>query len=166
MTTATAPMTQARWDSMTTIERSPGIGVGMGYVVGGGYSGATADLDATVQAAAQLLADAYGYPVTIRFNSDRRSGGAWLKTDDPDGIWLNAEVGIGASLITDDDAAHWAARYPDMTQAAPGIYVYAHVGKRVGEYAHVRVDSLADALAYVQTHADLSRLTAIEGAPR
>lgn len=145
---------------MSMIERSGGIGVGSGFVVGGGYRGANADLDATVQEAAELLASAYDYLVTIRFNSDRYSGGAWLKTDDPDGLWLNAEVGIGASLVTAERNARTAERFPDMRLAEPGIYIYAHVGKRVGEYAHVAVDSTADALAYVMTHADLGRLPA------
>jgi hypothetical protein len=147
---------------MATIERSPGIGVGGGWIVGAGYTGTTAELDATVKHAADTLADAYRMPVTIRFNTDRHSGGAWLKTDDPDGVWLNAEVGICADLVTAERNARSAARYPDMADRLrpPGIYVCAHVGKRVGEYAHEPVETVADALAYVQAHADLSRLTA------
>jgi hypothetical protein len=67
-------------------------------VAGGGFSGLTKELDATVQAAAEALASAYALDVTIRFNSDRRRGGAWLRTHETDGIHDNAELGIGAGL--------------------------------------------------------------------
>lgn len=143
------------------IERSAGLPTGVGaYLCGSGYTGITDGLDATVQRAAQTLADAYGMDVTIRFNSDRRSGGAWLKTDEPDGVWLNAEVGICARLVTQERNDYLADRYPEMAEGMPdpGLYVYAHIGKRVGEYAHVQVETIADALAYVQEHADLGRL--------
>lgn len=146
------------------ITRSPGVAVGAGlmpgFVVGSGFKGATADLDETVQRAAEVLRDAYDMPVTIRFNSDRMSGGAWLHTDEPDAIGLNAEVGICAALVTEEGNRRFAERYPDMAGKArdPGIYILAHVGKRVGEYAHEQVASIEDALSYVQSHADLSRL--------
>jgi hypothetical protein len=82
-----------------TVERSGGIATGLGYVVGGGYEGLTPELDAVVADAAQKLAAAFGMDVTIRFNTDRRRGGAWLKTGAVDGVWRNAEVGISASLL-------------------------------------------------------------------
>lgn len=66
---------------MTEITRFGGIPVRdwSGPLPGGGYSGSTDDLDLLVARAAVLLADEYGADVQIRFNSDRRSGGAWLK---------------------------------------------------------------------------------------
>jgi hypothetical protein len=72
-------------------------------VAGGGYSGATEELDATVKAAAEALAKAYALDVTVRFNSDRRRGGAWLRTHKTDGIDDNAELGISAGLDPETD---------------------------------------------------------------
>jgi hypothetical protein len=85
---------------MTAIERSKGTPVIVGGIVqgmaGDGYQGCTAELDALVCEAAAALAEAYGADVEIRFNGDRESGGAWLKT--PDG--RNNRVGIAAHLVT------------------------------------------------------------------
>jgi hypothetical protein len=101
-----------------TIERSTGIpaeanGVLYGFA-GAGYQGCTQELDGTVAEAARLLADAYGMDVTIRFNSDRESGGAYLRTHAVDSIDANAEVGIGARIVTASARARWersASRY-------------------------------------------------------
>lgn len=85
---------------MSNIERSQGLPIDpvMGFVAGGGGRGATTALDDVVQYAAEALSALYeGAPVTIRFNSDRMSGGAWLKTAEQDYIGGNAEVGITAS---------------------------------------------------------------------
>lgn len=85
---------------MTNISRSHGILIpGTGFVAGGGFSGITRDLDELVNEAAKLLQDAFG-DVTIRFNSDRRSGGAWLVTSTGGGIGSDAEIGICASLFS------------------------------------------------------------------
>jgi hypothetical protein len=85
---------------VSAIERSAGLPVMSGGVVigmaGGGYSGCSAELDAVVMQAAGCLAASYGADIEIRFNSDRESGGAWVKT--PDG--RNNRVGICASLVT------------------------------------------------------------------
>ena len=51
-------------------------------VTGGGYQGITRELDETVAEAAALPGQAYGQDVEIRFNSDRESGGAFLRTPD------------------------------------------------------------------------------------
>lgn len=85
---------------MGAITRSEGyeltVGAAPVAVAGGGYSGCTAELDAVVAEAAQALAAAYGQDVEIRFNSDRESGGAFLKTADG----RSNQVGIAASLVT------------------------------------------------------------------
>ncbi len=89
---------------MGTVTRSFGLPTGVpGLVAGGGGYGITEALDAAVAHAADLLRDAYGMDVTIRFNSDRRSGGAWLATSKEDGFGLNAEIGITASLFDTAD---------------------------------------------------------------
>jgi hypothetical protein len=137
-----------------TIERSPGLPIRInerptGFIAGGGYRGLTDSLDATVQAAAELLRTAYGMDVTIRFNSDRKSGGAWLVTDAVDGFGANAEIGIGASVrfLDETDKQRYLdsleRRFSGETsyladelreladQFAPGeVVVYAHIGAR------------------------------------
>jgi len=79
-----------------TIERHPGTAVGC-YIVGGGYSGKTEELDSTVQQAAEMLAAEFNRPIEIRFNSDRRSGGGWLKNGLP-GFSGNCQLGLCAGL--------------------------------------------------------------------
>jgi len=49
---------------------------GLPYMYGAGYGGATPELDRLVVRAAKMLTKAYGLDVEIRFNTDRRSGGA------------------------------------------------------------------------------------------
>lgn len=84
------------------IERSPGLIAHVGvlsFIVGGGCHGATETLDSIVDDAAIALTALFdNHPVTIRFNSDRQSGGAWLKTAEIDGFGSNCEIEIGANL--------------------------------------------------------------------
>jgi hypothetical protein len=107
--------------SITRSTGIPAIAGGAFYgMAGGGYEGATEGLDATVQEAARALEAAYGMDVVIRFNSDRESGGAWLRTHEHDGIDANAEVGIGASVVTKRILARWEAwstRYAEDDEA-------------------------------------------------
>jgi hypothetical protein len=115
-----------------TIERSPGIPAVAGGVcyglAGGGYQGLTAELDAVVQEAAERLQDAYGMDVMIRFNSNRASGGAWLRTHEHDGISANAEIGIGASVVTQETIRVRRTHDLDGQDEAPGaIHLTAHI---------------------------------------
>jgi hypothetical protein len=66
---------------------------GTPYAYGAGYKGLTPELDAVVARAAELLETAFDSDIEIRFNTDRRSGGAWLV----DGVG-NAGVGLTAGL--------------------------------------------------------------------
>jgi hypothetical protein len=152
-----------------TISRSPGTVVGGAFVVGGGHSGATTELDDVVTRAARLLETAYGMDVTIRFNSDQASGGAWLVTDERDGIGANAAIGIGIGVTTQthhDHGIRHRTEIPDWPEPAPvgAVTIYAHVGRRVvvdapeQGYWHEPVGSLEEALAFVQAHGDLARL--------
>lgn len=153
-----------------TITRSPGIHIGHGYIAGGGYTGVTDELDATVQRAAEALAAAYpDYDVTVRFNSDRKSGGAWLVTDPSEGIGSNADIGIGASVITQKHY-EWREKDPDLYEgreplppvgtilidAIVGLRVVVGSSKREDRYA--TVGSIEEALAFVQEHGDLAKL--------
>lgn len=149
-----------------TITRSPGLPIGYGYICGGGYRGASEALDAVVREAAEVLAEAYGMDVTIRFNSDRRSGGAWLVTDAVDGIGRNAEIGIGGRIV-DARTNETLRKYGDE-EIAEGVYVHAHIGRRAlispelanaTDYYHGTQDSVADALAFVRAHGSLDFLT-------
>lgn len=153
-----------------TITRSPGIHIGHGYIAGGGYMGLSDELDATVQRAAEALAAAYpDYDVTIRFNSDRNSGGAWLVTDQSDGIGSNADIGIGASVITQKHY-DWREKDPDLYEGQEPlppvgtVIIDAKVGERVvigspeREDRYVTVASIDEALAFVQEHGDLGKL--------
>lgn len=83
------------------IQRSSGIVVNAGgipWIIGGGYNGITQELDAVVEEAAKLLLATFNSDIEIRFNSNRRSGGAWLKNG-IEGIWGNATIGITAGII-------------------------------------------------------------------
>lgn len=170
----------------TTIHRSAGLpidvaGMPSGYVAGGGHSGTTAELDTTVQRAAEMLQDVYGMSVAIRFNSDRKSGGAWLVTDAVDGFGRNADIGICASLAyrdedekaraverltaqygADDDLTRWA-----QAAEAGVVRIQAHIGTRAlvdrstannraddadHAYYHGPAETIEAALVFVTTH--------------
>lgn len=75
------------------ITRCSGINTGLGCLVGCGYSGLTKELDDVVLKAAKLLKEKFNKDIEIRFNSDRRGGGAWVK----DGK-QNCSVGLSARL--------------------------------------------------------------------
>lgn len=81
------------------ITRSPGVVVHPGYVVGGGLRGFTKELDEAVEKAAEALRDHFGMDVTIRFNSNRMSGGAWLVDSDRNTISSNSSIGLSAALV-------------------------------------------------------------------
>lgn len=136
---------------MTTIERSAGLPIRHGMVcwgfAGGGYEGATSTLDSTVMHAADLLRVAFDMDVTVRFNSDRESGGAWLHTHAVDGIGANSELSIGASIVTDcavRRAERHVARYGDDEWATERLAdLRANVG-RITVIAHMRRAIIAD----------------------
>lgn len=64
-----------------------------GYIVSGGYTGKTNELDNLVQQAAELMQKTFNRNVEIRFNSDHESGGAWLKDNEG-----SRKIGIGIML--------------------------------------------------------------------
>jgi len=87
---------------MSKIERSAGIPITIGgrmtpYRAGGGYEGKTPGLDAVVSKAAKMLYRTCKRDVEIRFNSDRESGGAWLKNS-LEGYKGNCQVGLCAGI--------------------------------------------------------------------
>lgn len=87
------------------ITRSTGIATGFpGLRAGAGYEGATQELDSIVADAAKILGEAYNMPVQIRFNTNRRSGGAWLETPGA------CDIGITAGLRPKTNEI-WIAAY-------------------------------------------------------
>jgi hypothetical protein len=81
--------------SLGTIPRVCGTPVPVFPLPGGGYEGITDQLDRAVARAARFLARLTGKDITIRFNSDRRSGGAWLVDKARD----DCSVMIGAYIL-------------------------------------------------------------------
>lgn len=98
------------------IKRSAGYPTGVaGFIAGSGYEGLTDALDNSVKKDAEWLAEEFpGYDVEIRFNSDRRSGGAFLAhLGDPygsraregwKGIMLDSAVGINTGIDRADES--------------------------------------------------------------
>lgn len=83
-----------------TITRSTGLYTGyMAYFCGNGYEGLTEELDDIVKREAELLTTTFNRDIEIRFNSDRESGGAWLKNS-LEGFAGNCQVGLGAGIRT------------------------------------------------------------------
>ncbi len=82
---------------MTEITRSNGYVVNGGHIVGGGHSGLTQQLDEIVKRQAEWLREQFpDYAVQIRFNSDRKSGGAFIESSHTlDGV---VYIKLGASL--------------------------------------------------------------------
>lgn len=85
----------------TTITRDPGCVVGQ-HVVGGGTYGMTEALDSGIQKAAQFMSDKLGCNVVIRFNSDRQSGGAYIRDTNETGLIGNASIGVCGVLTWSD----------------------------------------------------------------
>jgi len=79
------------------ITRSIGIHPGVpwnGPLPGGGYQGKTECLDCAIQRFAKWLKKHFDRPVQIRFNSDRLSGGAYLRP-----ATARGEIGLSAQLV-------------------------------------------------------------------
>ena len=74
------------------VTRSVGICVN-GFVVGGGYEGKTKELDNLIIEASKYMQETFKRDITIRYNSDGESGGAWIK----DNEW-SCKIGLTARL--------------------------------------------------------------------
>lgn len=153
---------------MPNIRRHTGIPVaGTGLAYGAGYRGLTPELDVTVERAAELLAGAFRRDIEIRFNTDRRSGGAWL-IDNKN----NTNVGLTVGLkpvrpegLTDEEwwdmpIEEWRA-LPTVIQVAtfvnkdrlrdPATANQGNPDRRYASYEHATLeDGLAHLLANVK----------------
>ena len=174
-----------------TITRSSGLSTGFsGFIAGGGYSGMTKELDDTVAKQATMLAEAFGRDVEIRFNSDRRSGGAWLKDDLP-GFAGNAQAGFTARIaakppkgktyhqwLNELGEEHgWGPGMDKVLREAPqevAISTYikeavlkdssiANSGNLDSRYASQEHSSLREGIAFLKKHVDRSKLNPYTG---
>jgi len=150
-------------------------GMPTGCVAGGGYSGITDELDATVQRAAELLAAEFGLPVEIRFNSDRRSGGAFVRGPEVAGHRGHPDFGIGARVPpSPEEAAAWQARMretiPDWTPETRLVDTLIDAplcrcpslcteGLPEGRYAFRWHDTVEEALEFLKLHVAREALT-------
>lgn len=176
------------------ITRSAGLAAGVGGVlggiVGGGYSGATKELDNVVQKAAKMLSKAFGRDVEIRFNSDRHSGGAWLKDDLP-GFKGNVQVGLSAAILPKvpkgmtrsewhrDIAKRvgWGKEFQaevdraplavvvetlmdDSVVHSPGVLNSGNPGSRYASHEH---KSLSEGLKFLLKHIDAAKVNLYKG---
>lgn len=64
------------------IERTHGSTTGYGYLVGSGYEGATEALDKAIEQIASSMEQRFKRDIEIRFNSNQRSGGAFIQDND------------------------------------------------------------------------------------
>ena len=107
-----------------TITRSVGLPTGyLGLVAGSGYERKTKELDDKVAAAAEALAKVFKRPVEIRFNSDRMSGGAWVRDSKP-GFSSSCQVGINYSIQRRHDK-HNGKCFDYEYLSGPSTYVKA-----------------------------------------
>ena len=177
--------------SKPIITRSTGLPTGfLGFTAGGGYSGITEELDSVVAKQAKLLAEAFGRDVEIRFNSDRRSGGAWLRDDLP-GFIGNVQVGFNAGItakppkgktyhqwLNELGEEHgWGPGMDRVLKEAPqevtiSTYIKGAVAKdpsivnsgTVGSrYASTEHRSLREGIEFLKKHVDRSKLNPYAG---
>lgn len=144
-----------RGKTMRTTTRSAGLSVtvaGVSYLVGSGYEGKTPELDNIVTEEAKLLSRTFDRDIEIRFNSDRGSGGAWLRNS-LGGFDGNCQVGFGADL------------------GNKGLYITTCVASSVlkdinlcnsgnpkSRYSSVRHPSLEIALQWLKENIDTSKI--------
>lgn len=163
----------AQKDGSAKISRSHGIAV-HNYIVGGGWQGFTRELDSIVVQEAEFLRDHYGVDVTIRYNSDRMSGGAWLIDSEKDSIGSNSSIGLGARLVNsrlramllEDKIRLSTEEFRRLCREADTIVFSTHIDLKKAEHCvpldskHILLGSeyrdftsLDEAISYLKTHA-------------
>ena len=103
---------------------------GLPFMYGAGYEGATEELDRLVVRAAKMLWKAYSLDVEIRFNTDRRSGGAWLKIGE-DADLCGLCVGLRKQRpdgLTDQQ--WWAMPRPEYYALPDDLYIDTYIDAR------------------------------------
>lgn len=128
---------------------------GSGVLVGAGIP-AEERLRNEVDRASELLRDMFGVAVEKRYNSNGRSGGAYVITDSEDhGIGSNSSIGISIALANGGDSLRFnanvtAAYLHDATLATCG-----GAGGLFSPYAYPQVRSVDDALDWIKANSKL-----------
>ena len=157
------------------ISRSTGVIVPSGHIVGGGYRGLTEELDKIVSQEAELLRAHFGMDVTIRFNSDRLSGGAWIvdsSIDDlpsweheklrraPDTMYFTTAINLEKTNHTvpeDSKRILLGTEYGNFdTLEAAASYLFSHV-MGLKEQKHTldtQIQAATNQISKTVTHAD------------
>jgi hypothetical protein len=138
------------------ITRSAGLPVqikGLRYLVGSGYNGETKELDETVQQAAKLLEKTFNRDVEIRFNSNRRSGGAWLKNSLP-GFSGNCQIGLNAGI--NNDGIYISTYVKESALKNPAL---CNAGFLIEQkYCWLYHNTLNDAINWLKENVDTSKI--------
>lgn len=85
-------------DIMAKIDQYSGIKVGTGYLMGSEIYGKTEILDEIVQQAAERMLQMFDVDITIRFNFDAESGGAYVKDEEWKKYYNKDLIKIGTCL--------------------------------------------------------------------
>lgn len=125
---------------------------GTGTLVGAGVA-AESRLAQQVDRAAEFLRDTFGVAVEKRYNSNGRSGGAYVITEsDAGSVGSNSSIGISVGLTGDGglrfNASVDAAHLHDATMATEGLS-----GGIFGAYAYPAVGSVGEALDWIRKYA-------------
>ena len=83
---------------MAQIDRSNGIKLGTGYLMGSEIYGKTEILDEIVKQAAERMLQMFDVDITIRFNFDAESGGAYVKDEEWKKYYNKDLIKIGTCL--------------------------------------------------------------------
>lgn len=150
-----------------TIERSTGTIVPNwgGPLPGGGYQGATEELDALVVEAANRLTAEYNRDVVIRFNSDRRSGGAWLRDHGTNDTLVGLNAGFRAIRPATMTMDEYIDTYLSLPQAIfidtwtayatlrdKSLATQSHYKPEVDRYAYVGHASIEAAMDWLRAN--------------
>ncbi|MEI7837854.1 MAG: hypothetical protein WCK05_15745 [Planctomycetota bacterium] len=123
---------------------------------GGGYEGITRKLDRAVLRAAGWLGRRFNRPVLLRFNSDRRSGGAWFKDSHRDHAGVSIQAVLLVRRPTEASAVHWRVFIHRDFLLEP-----QDRGRRGGEcYGYWHVASLARAKSILAARLNVWKLLA------
>lgn len=130
--------------STTNVTHSPGVAIGnTGFIAGGGKASTEAYREAADTAAAALSDYFGGALVSVRFNSQGGSGGAWLVTNENDAVGRNAEIGIIAWVNPETDERGFTVRLAPIATGGT-------------EYFMASVDTLPEALALIAHEAPVT----------
>ena len=166
------------------IERSTGIIVpGSPYRPGGGYKGLTDELDKVVQEEAKLLAKTFGYDVETRFNSDRKSGGAFIESMSKESL-VKLGAGLGYKFPKGMDVrSYLKSKGLDFSKASIseidkvleelplGIYIDAFITdnmmkrdetrastRETGKFIDMKFDSMTEAMTWINENVNTLKL--------